>query len=959
MDKSYLNSIKNNALSLKPSKAIRLFLMVLFGNAVFGQSVGDYKSNGNVTFTSSTNWQIWNGSSWGTATQAPTAVTSNNVIAVSSSNTVSVSGTVVLSASLAVSGTVSLVDGTVFTVGTNSNWSNVTINSGGSFNMPNNPGSASATLVLHGNYYNNGATDFWKSVVVITGDLLSPSTSALQNQGNVIVGGNIIGDFNLSGSGSNQIYPINPNAVVTITPTSIDNYVNPGTFPSSESSTLIDLVSSVILGNSICSFTVTDPPSNISACVDGNISTTITTIVGSPSYQWQINSGSGWSDLAGQTSATLSLANVALGMSGNKYRVKVTSSSCTKNGNYVTLTVNPLPTAPIVNITQPTCANQTATITIAAVTGQTYSFDNGTFSTTLVYSNLAQGSSHTVSTKNAEGCISQVTNITINSLTNKWVTSWSNGTPTVEQNLEFAGNYSSSSDVSGCSCQVTAGAVVIKSGYVLKITNALTVSGGSLTFEDKSSLVQINNVVNSGDIIYKRTTSSVLASDYTYWSSPVANQNLSISPSYASGMFYSYNDFAVPEDWKSETATSVMLAGKGYAIRGPQIAGTPVPPGFYYATFKGVPNNGTKNIAIGPTGTSSLLGNPYPSAINADLFLAANRTLVEGTIYFWTHKTAIQLASNIASGKAGSGVLAYTSDDYASYNGTGGVAVIGGDIPNGKIAAGQAFFTTSLGAGTVTFNNAMRLSSGGAILDNSQFFKTKKTNGKTANAIEKNRVWLNLANSEGVFKQTLVGYITDATNEYDSRFDGESFDGNEFVDFYSINHNKNLVIQGRALPFDENDEVPLGYRTAIKGAFTISIDQVDGALADQAVFVEDKLTNTVFNLKNGNYTFETKAGIYDDRFVLKYSNKTLATPDLDTVVNQVVVSVKNKQVKINSFAETIDKVEVYDLSGRQIYKKDKVNDSELLITNFNSNHQALVVKTILQNGKMVTDKIIY
>jgi hypothetical protein len=44
-----------------------------------------------------------------------------------------------------------------------------------------------------------------------------------------------------------------------------------------------------------------------------------------------------------------------------------------------------------------------------------------------------------------------------------------------------------------------------------------------------------------------------------------------------------------------------------------------------------------------------------------------------------------------------------------------------------------------------------------------------------------NRIWLDLTNAEGAFKETLLGYISDATN--DNAFDGESFDGNDFVDF--------------------------------------------------------------------------------------------------------------------------------------------------------------------------------
>jgi hypothetical protein len=218
---------------------------------------------------------------------------------------------------------------------------------------------------------------------------------------------------------------------------------------------------------------------------------------------------------------------------------------------------------------------------------------------------------------------------------------------------------------------------------------------------------------------------------------------------------------------------------------------------------------------------------------------------------------------------------------------------------------------------------------------------------------------LNLTNTQGAFKQTLIGYITDATNEYDSRFDGVSFDGNEFVDFYSVNQDKNLVIQGRALPFEENDEVPLGFRTTIEGAFAINIDEVDGKLANQAVFIEDKLTDTVFDLKTGDYTFNTLAGTFDDRFVLRYTNKTLSNNNFETLENQVLVSNKNRQIKVNSRVEPIDKVIVYDLLGRQIYKKEKINSNELTIPNLVSNKQTLIIKVSLKNEKTVTKKIAY
>jgi hypothetical protein len=120
-----------------------------------------------------------------------------------------------------------------------------------------------------------------------------------------------------------------------------------------------------------------------------------------------------------------------------------------------------------------------------------------------------------------------------------------------------------------------------------------------------------------------------------------------------------------------------------------------------------------------------------------------------GTIYFWTHITPITLRGDLPAGTAGSGDLAYTSNDYASYNLSGGVSTVlkaKSDIspdavnrykPTGKIAAGQAFFATSIASGeTAVFKNNMRVGVGEAILDNSQFFKIN-SNSKTSNTIEK------------------------------------------------------------------------------------------------------------------------------------------------------------------------------------------------------------------------------
>jgi hypothetical protein len=506
--------------------------------------------------------------------------------------------------------------------------------------------------------------------------------------------------------------------------------------------------------------------------------------------------------------------------------------------------------------------------------------------------------------------------------------------------------------------------LTVNSGNTLKVTDKVTNNdGGTITFEDTASLVQTNNVANSGNIIYKRTT-SILANnyDFVYWGSPVAAQEIGkiwMASNWAD-TFYNYNP-GTP-GWARTYAANTMTPGKGYIARarnGQQgwdynnNVSTFTLGGTWPATFSGVPNNGTISITDCEAGKYCLLGNPYPSAIDADKFLSANSSVLDGTLYFWTHNTP--LANN-----------AYNSNDYASYNGVGGTKTtratssgLNTSIPTGKIAAGQGFFAKATATATVTFNNTIRVGTEGAPLVNTQFFRTSNTKAKTTNSIEKHRVWLNVSNTQGVFKQTLVGYVTDATNAYDSRFDGESMNGNTYTDFYSINENKNLTIQGRAVPFDENDTVPLGFKTTIAGSFTIDIDDADGLLTNQAVYLEDKVTNTIFNLKNGNYTFTIDKGTFNDRFVLRYTDKTLGTAAVEKPANQILVTVQNKQIKITSFAETIEKVFVYDVSGKQCYQRRNVNNTELLITTLALSHQILLVKTVLQNGKSSTKKVLF
>ena len=627
-----------------------------------------------------------------------------------------------------------------------------------------------------------------------------------------------------------------------------------------------------------------------------------------------------------------------------------------------TITVKPLPTAPTITKNNNASCNTLGSITITGLSGNWTV--NQTGATTLPKSYLGPGASLAIQdlaadtysftvTNNATGCTSSAANVTIadTSSNTEWdATGWTNGEPDGSKSVTIS--YVTAShqpftiakpNIVACSLTINATSdVIIPDGVTLTITNKVT-SNGKLVFESGSSLLQTTNVQNEGTIVYKRQT-EINRFDLTYWSSPVTGEPdtfkmKDLSPTTLFDKFFTYSPTG---GWATNMyGTDPMVAGHGYSIRGPQEFDK-TNTSTFIGEFKGKPNNGDITVPSVVTDKWFLLGNPYPSAIDVDALWDANVDQL-GALYFWTHVAPPTKAP-------GDNTYRYTSNDYVVYTASGGTVVGGTKTFDGYIAAGQGFFAKPKTT-EIHFNNDMRRGSS----VNGSFFKV----ASKSKSIERNRIWLNMVNAEGAFKQILVGYIEGATNNVDFNYDAPTISGNSYLDFYSLNETKKLTIQGRALPFENTDLVPLGYKTTVAGDFTIGIDHGDGFFGKQEVYLEDKTTGKTINLRNENYTFSTLVGTFTDRFVLRYTGKTLGTDDLENLENSVLISVKNKTVSITCSKETIKEVTIFNVGAQLIYSKNKVNSSELQITNLHSSDQVLLVKVTLENGTTVTKKVIF
>ena len=550
---------------------------------------------------------------------------------------------------------------------------------------------------------------------------------------------------------------------------------------------------------------------------------------------------------------------------------------------------------------------------------------------------------------------------------------WSAGAPDNTKKAIFRGSYNAAINVEACACEIESTATVnIAGGKYIEIQNTIN-NAGAIVIANNGSLVQVNDyAVNNGLATVYRQTPLYDAYDYTYWSSPVAPQspyNIGTffpgmrvdhsysyyPPNYADADFDGWDD-ANPSEWVTESPTATMEPGKGYIVRGS--SNVPSYPTSSTANFQGILNNGIVNVTVHKSNSPAisnenynLLGNPYASAISADQFIDDNLN-TSGSLYFWTH------VDNIAA--VFPGIYGYSSDDYAIYTKMGGtgthaVPAIPGhnglsDMPSGFIASGQGFFTNYIGStltGSVTFNNNLRKKG----YNNTQFFKMGEASP--------DRIWLDLKNEDRMFSQLLLGYTENTTLDYDRGYDAATRATSNYVNFYSVTNGENYKIQARA-EFDLSDVVALGYSTVVAGAFEIIIDNKEGKFnALEHIFLEDKLLNVVHNLKNEPYHFNTQAGTFNDRFILKYKNEQLNNDVFDGHANDVIIAAHNKQIVVKSITEPIKEIVVFDVLGRTLVANDNINQKELVISDVIQSQQALIVKVELKNGKKVTKKIIF
>ncbi len=431
------------------------------------------------------------------------------------------------------------------------------------------------------------------------------------------------------------------------------------------------------------------------------------------------------------------------------------------------------------------------------------------------------------------------------------------------------------------------GVVQVKSGSILN-------TNGNLTLEDGASLLAGAGTPGgegavTGSIRMKKIA-NVNPAAYSYWSSPVAGSNVSLL---GNNLFYydpnsaaDTTTMGLKYGWEASTGT--MAAARGYIGRGSSLV-----------EFDGIPHSGNYSIAVTKNAANNvpwnLIGNPYPSAIDAATFMAVNgpagtNPVVTGALYFWDDDN--------------SNGFGFATQDYAVWSGAGAIAGPNtGTLFQGNIASCQGFFVEKIIEGTdsVQFTNSMRSSL------NNAFFRQAP--------IE--RFWISAVGPGDDYNETLIAFMPGATDGADLLYDARKLKGSDKIALYSKIQNRDYAIQ--AIPLLSGDKtVMLGIDAGVSGTYTLNLSRIENIDETACIYLEDTHAGNIQNLRlNASYDFVADTGIFGNRFILRFTAplETAAIPSTCMGNDGEITLTQNGSKRWNGTLADMNGVIIENFSG--------------------------------------------
>lgn len=581
------------------------------------------------------------------------------------------------------------------------------------------------------------------------------------------------------------------------------------------------------------------------------------------------------------------------------------------------------------------------------------------------------------------------------------------------------------------------------SGQSLDVTHYLEIDG-VIDLVGESQLIQSEGSIldeDSGGFIERDQQGTANSFNYNYWSSSVgpisgnsatrgtgisstnvnhnldgvlldgtnssAYQNITFSPSYTAAdsgpyspivissywfyKFYGANDNYY--SWSSINETAALIPGEGFTMKGSSGAADIVNDVQNYV-FKGKPNNGDitvpldKNVtAENPSGNvDRLVGNPYPSALDATEFILdnlsladggnnENGTIINGAVYFWDH-----------FGIANTHILGDYIGGYATRNLLAGAPAIANDtrinatggsgtkIPGQYIPVNQGFFvTTSLNGfnnddgvpiatvdgGDVVFKNSQRVFIRESAPD-SYFMRSSMTsNNRDDEQTNNSLIRLTFDSPVGLHRQIVLGSDENASTGFDIGYDAFMADVNQ-EDMYWLYEQERFVIQGVDF-FNDGQEFPIGVIIKESGLAQIRIEDLENIAENTKIYIRDLQSGEQFEITTEPFKVRLDPGTYNDKYSLVFmrENQTDSDPEEDLTIEDdnfvVYYNPKPSELTIRSGSDTeILNVSLYNTLGQKVRSLD-YSSTNTITLRINTGVYILYIET---TSGILTKKII-
>lgn len=523
--------------------------------------------------------------------------------------------------------------------------------------------------------------------------------------------------------------------------------------------------------------------------------------------------------------------------------------------------------------------------------------------------------------------------------------------------------------------------------------NEVVYVGQNITLTASSNLYLRNNAQllqgttnvsqNSGQgtlSVYQEGTSDNY--DYNYWCSPVGNpsggsgnENFAItmlhrpeSPvlstpavvlpagsydgisnplSIASSWIYKLVNAGSYSQWILVGGTAGLQPGEGFTMKG--TSGTDLldpaqtgvannPGGAQRYDFRGKPNDGTISVVLG-TGTATLTGNPYPSALHLNAFLLdpSNAAITGGTAYFWEQDKSVN-SHYLSAYKGGYGAYApistgaegiYTPPVFNSYNQDGslntGTPASGNGTPMQRRYSpiGQGFLLNGKAAGTAVFRNSHRVfikeTTGGSQFEKSAVIKESKSQQESVLPIS--HIKLNTIINNQFTRQLALAFTPEATDGVDEGIDAVniSLDLPNDLGFYL--EGSSYLIEG--INFDLSKQIPLLVKAAVNSTFKFYISDVINFDPSQPIYLYDALDGSYHNIAETPYQTSAAPGTHTDRFKITFISNNLSVDDIESASKFHIFHDDSQRLLKASNPERINIISymLYDITGRLIASK--------------------------------------